>query len=278
MDGFGDGDTYYTDGDDIIIELAGNGGTDEVRATASYRLTPGAYVERLIAFNGGTDTIDLTGNEVGQIIIGNNAQNGLDGGGGADILSGRGGNDFYFVDTDDVIQEEQLGQGFDNVMARNHYTLGGGVSAEVLSTANHSGTDNINLTGNGVGQVIIGNAGINYIDGSDGNDRLAGFGNADHFSFTYALGNNNIDVIADFDADDTIRLENFVFVGLPTGALNPNAFVLGTAAADADDRIIYDAATGRVYFDLDGTGPGNMLHFVTLENHFALTASDFEVI
>ena len=55
--------------------------------------------------------------------------------------------------------------------------------------------------------------------------------------------------------------------------------VVGTAAADANDRIIYDDATGNLYYDSDGTGAGVALLFATLDNAPAsLAASDFLVI
>ena len=40
------------------------------------------------------------------------------------------------------------------------------------------------------------------------------------------------------------------------GELDARAFFIGPAAADADDRIIYDDQTGRLFFDPDGVGGG----------------------
>ena len=74
-------------------------------------------------------------------------------------------------------------------------------------------------------------------------------------------------------------LENAHFTGLATGALPASAFVIGTAAADAGDRILYDSATGNLYFDSDGTGANAAVLFATLDNTTAaLSASDFQVI
>src|SRR6185295_1380467 len=110
--------------------------------------------------------------------------------------------------------------------------------------------------------LIEGNAGANTLNGGDGSDTLVGFAGADTFAFTTALGGGNVDRIADFSAaDDTIALDHTMFAGLGLGALNANAFVTGTSAQDADDRIIYDQATGALYFDADGSGSGAAVQF-----------------
>ncbi len=69
-----------------------------------------------------------------------------------------------------------------------------------------------------------------------------------------------------------------MFSGLTPGALNPNAFVIGTAAGDADDRIIYNSATGQLFFDADGNGAIAQVQFATLALAPALIATDFLVI
>ena len=61
----------------------------------------------------------------------------------------------------------------------------------------------------------------------------------------------NADKITDFNvADDTIKLENAVFgaLGAP-GALAAAKFQIGAHAAAADDRIIYNKATGALMYD-----------------------------
>ena len=80
-------------------------------------------------------------------------------------------------------------------------------------------------------------------------------------------------------ARTVIALDDAIFtqIGGP-GALNANAFVTGSAAADADDRIIYDSATGNLYYDADGSGAGAQVLFATLSGHPPLTAGDFLVI
>ncbi|HST35907.1 MAG TPA: calcium-binding protein, partial [Allosphingosinicella sp.] len=173
-----------------------------------------------------------------------------------------------------------------------------GVSVELMTTGWIGGTATINLTGNELGNELWGNDGVNQLHGGGGNvtDALFGFGGNDRldggagldllvggtgqdsFVFANTLNSAEADIIADFSsADDTILLDDAVFTGLSLGALNPNAFVTGTAALDADDRILYDAATGKLYFDADGSGTTAAIQFATLSGNPPVSASDFMV-
>jgi Ca2+-binding RTX toxin-like protein len=145
-----------------------------------------------------------------------------------------------------------------------------------MTTEDNLGTNGIDLSGNELGQYLFGNAGDNVLDGKEGADVMLGLGGADSFAFTRPL-DGSFDRIADFDGDDTILLEDAVF-GLATGSLNPDVFVVGTAAGDADDRIIYDQSLGALYYDADGNGAGAAVLFAVLDNAPVLTASDFQVI
>jgi serralysin len=150
---------------------------------------------------------------------------------------------------------------------------------EGLSTLDWNGTAAINLTGNALANYIIGNDGANVLNGGAGSDLLFGRGGADMFVFADPLGANNVDLLGDFNAaDDTIRLDHNVFTGLGIGDLNPGAFVTGTQAGDADDRIIYNQATGQLLFDADGAGGNAAVLFATLSGNPVLTASDFVVL
>ncbi len=55
-------------------------------------------------------------------------------------------------------------------------------------------------------------------------------------------------------------------------------FRAGTAAAYADDRIIYDSATGKIYYDADGNGSGAAVQFAQVTAGTALSNNDFFVV
>src|SRR5436190_15458252 len=194
-------------------------------------------------------------------------------------MAGFGGNDVYVVDSADDYVAEAAGGGRDVLYALGDYVLAAGNEIEILSSLSQAGTAAQNLTGNALAQEIYGNAGANVLNGGAGADYLMGFGGADTFAFTTALGGGNVDQIADFvSGTDKIALDDAVFTGLGFGALPAGAFVTGTVAADADDRILYDNATGNLFFDADGNGAGAAVQFATLQGHPTLTASDFTVI
>jgi Ca2+-binding RTX toxin-like protein len=285
LQGLDGNDVYIVDADDRVYEAA-DGGSDYVATKTSYALLAGQHVEILSTTdNAGTTAINLTGNELDQVLVGNAGNNIINGGGGGgagggsgDIMDGLGGNDTYIVDTGDRVYEA-VGRGSDSVAAKVSFALLAGQEIELLSTSNNGGTASINLTGNEFGQVLVGNAGNNVLDGGLGNDLLQGLSGADEFTFTTALGAGNVDTILDFVAGtDRIAIDNAVFNTLPNGALNPNAFFAGTAAHDADDRIIYDSATGQLFYDADGNGAGAQVLFATLTGAPVITASDFLVI
>ncbi len=91
------------------------------------------------------------------------------------------------------------------------------------------------------------------------------------------------DTILDFStsANDRIHLTRAAFKGFGAfdiGALQAKAFVLGTVAKDADDRIMYDQTTGKVFYDADGIGTGGAVLVATLATKPVLTSSSFFII
>ncbi|HEX8063294.1 MAG TPA: calcium-binding protein [Allosphingosinicella sp.] len=276
MIGYAGNDFYHVDNTgDIAYELDG-GGSDTVATTISYTLA--AHVENLQAVNiGGTDPLALTGNALNNYIWATQGNNVIDGGAGADVMIGYGGNDFYFVDNAADVTVENAGGGEDTVAATSDYALG--ANMENLQAANIGGTAALSLTGNEQNNFIWGTQGNNVLSGRGGNDRIFGYAGADQFLFNTAPGAANADWLDDFQAGtDKILLDNAVFTALSDGALPASAFVTGTAAADADDRIIFNAADGSVYYDADGNGAGAALLIAYVPVGQPLTAADFLVV
>lgn len=135
-------------------------------------------------------------------------------------------------------------------------------------------------TGNSIANTIIGGSGDDTLNGGAGCDTLVGGAGDDKFVFSAGLGAGNIDTIQDFNpAEDHIDFENAVFRALKTtGVLAAGAFAIGSAATEADDRILYDDHTGALYYDPDGTGSSRAMQFATIDPGLSLTHSSFEII
>lgn len=146
-------------------------------------------------------------------------------------------------------------------------TLNGGAASDTLNGL--AGNDTINGAG-----------GNDNINGKGGNDVLTGGTGSDAFFFDTKPGTGNIDKITDFNPSyDSIRLEKDIFTALGAlGKMKPGSFWAGAAAHDADDRIIYNKATGALLYDADGTGGGAAVQFATVATNLKLAASNFIVI
>lgn len=303
-------------GDDTVEGLAGNdflsgnAGFD----TVSYGNATAGVVVRLVnggdgsasggdgndllfgfeAVTGSRHADALTGNAAANLLIGGAGNDTLDGGAGYDTLRGGNGNDDYRVNAaGDVIVETADG-GTDLVRSSAPRTLGAHQENLTLigtATVNGSGNNLANrvagnnaangLNGAGGHDQLLGQGGNDILNGAAGNDTLTGGAGADLFRFTAALnGATNVDAIADFDAAaDRIELGATAFAGIgPAGGLAAGAFALGSTASEADDRVLYDSASGELRYDADGSGAGAAVLFATLVPGTVLTAADIVVI
>lgn len=284
----GTGNDIYViaDLDDVLDEASG-GGNDTVQTSISYTL--GGNFENITLT--GNAAINATGNSRNNVLIGNSAANILDGRFGSDQMAGGAGSDTYVVNAAGDKVTEARASGTDTVQSTIGYTLGAYVENLKLI-----GTGSVSGTGNDHNNIMSGNTGANVLNGAAGNDRIyggsgndsvnGGIGNdalfgsfgADSFVFDTALNATaNVDKLEDFKAvDDTIMLDRFIFTGIGTdGTLAGEAFHLGTAAQDADDRIIYDKASGKIFYDADGNGAGAAILFATVNLGTNLTNLDF---
>lgn len=192
-------------------------------------------------------------------LIGDKLANTIDGLGGNDVIEGKQGDD----------------------------TLIGGTGGDTL----RGGVGQDRLLGGGGNDKLFGDDHADHLYGGLGNDKLTGGRGKDVFHFdTKPLSRKNFDTITDFRAGgvrDKFALKDAVFAGLgvtgtPDGVrLRAAAFRVGTAAKDANDRIIYDRKTGSLYYDADGKGGAAKVKFAVVGTggtHPGLKASDFLVV
>ena len=275
-------DTYVMDvAGDRISETAA-GGTDLVRSsTISLNLANYINVEHA----------QLLGAAAGLSLTGNNNANTLYGetNSVANRLTGLGGNDTYVVGLGDTVIETATG-GTDRLVSSSISLNLGQLAFTNVENASLSGNTALNLTGTSLANTLVGNTGANIITGlggndllygGAGNDRLTGGLNNDSFVFHALLNaSTNMDTVTDFSVpEDTIRLENAIFTALVTpGALAAGAFNFGFVPTQADDRIVYNSATGALIYDSNGLATGGAVQFATLAKNLALTNADFVVI
>lgn len=135
-------------------------------------------------------------------------------------------------------------------------------------------------TGTNGADTITGTSGANVFHGGLGSDTLKGGAGADSFYFDTAIGKGDVDQILNFSVkQDSIYLDRNIFSAIKSlDTLSASAFVTGTSAKDADTRIIYDRATGNVFYDADGTGAGAAVLFAHVTSDQALTAAHFHMV
>lgn len=268
--GKGNDDVRGEDGNDVLF---GDGGDDDLRG------------------DDGDDVLD--GGAGRDRVFGGDGDDVLRGGDGDDYLAGERGNDILFGDAGDdrliggsgidtADYSESSGSVRVSLDVNGRQNTGSAGRDQFDSIENLIGGDfDDRLTGSSVANEIVGGAGDDDIFGLRGNDILTGGDGDDTFHFTTPISaTQNVDVITDFTiGEDLIALlrQSFQNVGA-SGTLNADSFTIGATAADASDRVIYDQATGDLFFDRDGTGQISQVKFAHLSAGLALSNADFIVI
>lgn len=152
-------------------------GLSEILANLHYEAQPPTEGDDVIRGGPGDDSLQgLGGNDS---LYGEAGNDSLDGGSGADRMEGGAGDDLYYVDNSGDLVVEALNAGNDTVRASISYSLTANVERLELQ-----GTANLNGTGNGLANTLLGNSGDNRLDGAGGNDRMEGGAGDD----TYVVG------------------------------------------------------------------------------------------
>jgi Ca2+-binding RTX toxin-like protein len=240
------------------------------------------------------DTISPTKTVAGQplptaytdLIFGHAGNDSLNGGAGADHMYGGAGSDSYTVDsTFDVVSEANRTTGLndggtDSVVSSVDFMLYNFVENLTLTGSAVRGTGNalVNvITGSAGNNILLGEGGNDALDGGAGNDRLIGGTGADQltggvgadiFVFNVTPVSSSADQIRDFTSGlDRLEFDDAVFTSLQansSGRLLSGQFRLGTAAADANDFLIYDQRSARLFYDADGSGAGSAIYVTAL--------------
>ena len=194
------------------------------------------------------------------------------GGAGNDTLNGAGG-------TGDLID---FSDGTAGSRSRWHNSAGTkfNASAAGLGTDSYRNFEGVigtafadTLTGSASTDQLRGGGGNDVISGLAGDDRIVGgagadtlTGGADNDTFVFDSAPNAVDSVTDFDASesaasgDLVELSLAIFTALTTASgstLSASEFASRMAVAPetrsgAGVRVIYDSATGNLYYDADG--------------------------
>lgn len=262
------------------VTIRGTAGNDSVHPTRTVSGQPypsagpdvidGLGGHDSLSGEGGDDRI--SGGDGYDAIYGGPGNDWLDGGAGIDRATYTNVTAGVTVRLDTASPQDTRGGGtdtllnFENVLASNYSDVVWGDGG------------NNELHGIGGNDKLYGLAGNDKIYGGTGNDALSGGTGKDDFYFDTALNPSfNVDRMNDYSAaDDSVYLKRTVFAALPaTGTLPAAAFRSGPLALDADDRIIFDPTSARIYYDPDGSGPAAQVYFANVPLGRVLTNADF---
>lgn len=284
-------------GDDV---LNGAEGSD----LASYASAAGAITVNLllgtVSGNQGNDTLvsieRVIGGAGGDTIIGNDADNLLDGGLGNDTMRGGLGNDVYVVNSQSDVVDERPGEGNDTVITSlGEYTLGADniENLEFFGDLTHRGY------GSNQANRIVGGTFNDELDGAEGNDTLIGGGGNDSLygglgddllsdgvgfnvlaggegNDTYVVTDKRVDRVLEYSAEgtDTVQtslsnytldaqVENLVYTGLSAlvgfsgvGNALDNEIIGGLASDDLQGNEGNDTLIGGLGNDALNGGDG----------------------
>ncbi|MEH2246141.1 hypothetical protein [Nostoc sp.] len=145
------------------------------------------------------------------------------------------------------------------------------------------------IDGNSGNDLLRGGCGNDILIGGSGNDTLVGGAGADSFFYNtdaaFALTAVGVDAIADFNRSqgDKIILDKTTFNAITsapgTGFSKKSDFQITSSGAASTAKIIYDAFSGQLFYNQNGSaaGFGSGGLFATLTGAPILSASDFVV-
>ncbi|CAN5190545.1 hypothetical protein BH10PSE4_BH10PSE4_11110 [soil metagenome] len=279
LNGMGGNDTYMVrNAATVVIETAAGGTADVVKTSLSaYVLAENVETLTFI----GSGAFFGTGNAIGNLINGGTANDTLDGGAGIDRLVGGLGDDTYVVDNASDAVVENAGEGYDTqitslISAKAAANVEALLYSGVLNFTGYANTTGTSLMGGVGNDTLSGGAAADTLNGGAGSDYLSGGGGADVFRFDGpSLG---IDKIADFQVGvDHIALKATAF---GVSSLANLDFISGAAPTAISNHatLLYNTATGALYFDANGGDGADKVQVATLVNKAVIGLSDFWLV
>jgi predicted extracellular nuclease len=160
-----------------------------------------ANENQLLVFGDGDDTADggpgndtMRGGGGDDSLTGGIGNDELDGEAGDDTLAGNEGDDLYRLDSVLDLVIEQPGEGADTIMGEVRLRLGANIEAAQLE-----GAANLNIRGNDLDNLLVGNGGANKIEGFAGADTVEGGAGKDTL-----IGGADDDLLRGGDAADVL--------------------------------------------------------------------------
>jgi len=205
---------WDTGGVDTIIHDGSVGATIDLRpASLLNAVGGGGWVSSVNSIQGGFTIANgvlienATGGSGDDTLVGNDANNILDGRGGADTMVGGNGDDTYFVNNFGDLINESFNAGTDTVQASvNGYQLSSNTENLTLVGVNNGVGNELNniITGNDLNNTLTGNDGNDQLIGANGNDVLNGGAQSDSLD-----GGAGADQLSGGDGDDFIYADSF---------------------------------------------------------------------
>lgn len=262
LTGLGGNDTYQLGLGDVAIEAPG-GGIDAVQtAVVDINLASFPNVEN-VALTGGL-ALKATGSAADNVLNGSTNS-------AANQLIGLGGNDTYFVGSNDVVVEGP-GGGFDTVLTTVTYTLPALAAVEELRNA--TSATGLGLFGNSLVQTITGSAGNDSLSGGGGGDVLIGNGGTDNL--TGGLGADRFRFLLPADSPVGVGRDSVIgFVAAEADRIDLSAIDANTQLAGDQGFIFrgsaaFTGARGELRFDVSGAD-------VIVQGSIAGTVPAFEI-
>ncbi|MDO9215563.1 MAG: M10 family metallopeptidase [Methylococcales bacterium] len=220
-------------GSNDTLDCSGWNGNQIINLTqGSYSSVRGLNNNVGIAFN--TVIENAIGGMGNDRLIGNSADNILNGGAGADIMLGGLGNDTYYVDNAGDVVTENVNAGVDTVYARSSCVLTDNIENLMLT-----GVAAINGTGNTLNNQLVGNTASNVLNGGAGDDLLDG-----GVSDVYNLG--IVDILNGGAGNDSFLARGFYGTGYYNGGADTDLLDFSQASSYTAARRSAESAGVKV--------------------------------